>query len=90
MATDLTKQQREDRKKDAMTDSNQTNQPAGSDREEVLKVHPNMETFCIYNHVCGVFARPDDEIPIGVGLTEPAAMFDARSRLPNGGREVER
>jgi hypothetical protein len=66
-----------------MTDSNQTSQPAGSDRQEVLKVHPNMETFCIYNHVCGVFARPDDEIPIGVGLTEPAAMFDARSRLPN-------
>ena len=39
-----------------MIDSNQTSQPAGSDRQEVLKVHPNMETFCIYNHVCGVFA----------------------------------
>lgn len=56
---------------------------SGSDRDAVLKAHPAMETFCIYNHVCGVFSQPEDEVPIGVGLTEAAAMLDARSRLPD-------
>lgn len=47
----------------------------------VRNLCPAAESFNIYEHVCGVFARSLEESPIGVGLTEADAWRDAWERI---------
>jgi len=61
-----------------MTDSNQTSQPAGSDREEVLKAYPKA-----YLSSDGTIRTPSHRGNITYGKFLGMDWADVRSRLPN-------